>query len=141
MCIRDRSRTAIINSTKKGNKYCFRKMLCCINRSFNSSSINIYILYNFNVFRKSKYKNITCNSFWIYIIRSSTNTVSYTHLDVYKRQTVNKLIDGTKIKNTAYINQNGEDKKVPEEPENTYVEPKEEQSISKMCIRDRIYMM
>ena len=45
--------------------------------------------------------------------------------------TVNKLIDGTKIKNTAYINQNGEDKKVPEEPEHTYVEPKEEQSISK----------
>lgn len=44
---------------------------------------------------------------------------------------VNKLIDGTKIKNTAYINQNGEDKKVPEEPEHTYVEPKEEQSISK----------
>ncbi|MFR2958038.1 MAG: MucBP domain-containing protein [Clostridia bacterium] len=45
--------------------------------------------------------------------------------------TVNKLIDGTKIKNTAYINQNGEDKKVPEEPEHTYVEPKEEQHISK----------
>ena len=45
--------------------------------------------------------------------------------------TVNKLIDGTKIKNTAYINQNGEDKKVPEEPEHTYVEPKEEQSITK----------
>ena len=44
---------------------------------------------------------------------------------------VNKLIDGTKIKNTAYINQNGEDKKVPEEPEHTYVEPKEEQNISK----------
>ena len=44
---------------------------------------------------------------------------------------VNKQIDGTKIKNTAYINQNGEDKKVPEEPEHTYVEPKEEQSISK----------
>ena len=44
---------------------------------------------------------------------------------------VNKLIDGTKIKNTAYINQNGEDKKVPEEPEHTYVEPKEEQHISK----------
>ena len=44
---------------------------------------------------------------------------------------VNKLIDGTKIKNTAYINQNGEDKKVPEEPEHTYVEPKEEQSITK----------
>ena len=44
---------------------------------------------------------------------------------------VNKLIDGTKIKNTAYINQNGEDEKVPEEPEHTYVEPKEEQSISK----------
>ena len=45
--------------------------------------------------------------------------------------TVNKLIDGTKIKNTAYINQKGEDKKVPEEPEHTYVEPKEEQSINK----------
>ena len=45
--------------------------------------------------------------------------------------TVNKLIDGKKIKNTAYINQNGEDKKVPEEPEHTYVEPKEEQHISK----------
>ena len=45
--------------------------------------------------------------------------------------TVNKLIDGTKIKNTAYINQKGEDKKVPEEPEHTYVEPKEEQHISK----------
>ena len=45
--------------------------------------------------------------------------------------TVNKLIDGTKIKNTAYINQNGEDEKVPEEPEHTYVEPKEEQSITK----------
>ena len=44
---------------------------------------------------------------------------------------VNKLIDGTKIKNTAYINQNGEDKKVPEEPEHTYVEPKEEQNITK----------
>ena len=44
---------------------------------------------------------------------------------------VNKQIDGTKIKNTAYINQNGEDKKVPEEPEHTYVEPKEEQSITK----------
>ena len=44
---------------------------------------------------------------------------------------VNKQIDGIKIKNTAYINQNGEDKKVPEEPEHTYVEPKEEQSISK----------
>ena len=44
---------------------------------------------------------------------------------------VNKLIDGTKIKNTAYINQNGEDKKVLEEPEHTYVEPKEEQHISK----------
>ena len=44
---------------------------------------------------------------------------------------VNKLIDGTNIKNTAYINQNGEDKKVPEEPEHTYVEPKEEQNISK----------
>ena len=45
--------------------------------------------------------------------------------------TVNKLIDGTKIKNTAYINQNGEDKKVLEEPEHTYVEPKEEQNITK----------
>ena len=44
---------------------------------------------------------------------------------------VNKLVDGTKIKNTAYINQNGEDKKVPEEPEHTYVEPKEEQNITK----------
>ena len=44
---------------------------------------------------------------------------------------VNKLIDGTKIKNTAYINQNGKDKKVPEEPEHTYVEPKEEQNITK----------
>ena len=44
---------------------------------------------------------------------------------------VNKQIDGTKIKNTAYINQNGEDEKVPEEPEHTYVEPKEEQSITK----------
>ena len=44
---------------------------------------------------------------------------------------VNKQIDGTKIKNTAYINQNGEDEKVAEEPEHTYVEPKEEQSISK----------
>ena len=44
---------------------------------------------------------------------------------------VNKLIDGTKIKNTAYINENGEDEKVAEEPEHTYVEPKEEQSISK----------
>ena len=44
---------------------------------------------------------------------------------------VNKLIDGTKIKNTAYINQNGEDKKVLEEPEHTYVEPKEEQNITK----------
>ena len=44
--------------------------------------------------------------------------------------TVNKQVDGTKIKNTAYIN-DGEDKKVPEEPEHTYVEPKEEQSITK----------
>ena len=44
---------------------------------------------------------------------------------------VNKQIDGTVIKNTAYINENGEDEKVPEEPEHTYVEPKEEQSISK----------
>ena len=52
--------------------------------------------------------------------------------------TVNKLVDGTKIKNTAYIAEvgedgtpTGEDEKVPEEPEHTYVEPKEEQSISK----------
>ena len=45
--------------------------------------------------------------------------------------TVNKQIDGTKIKNTAYINENGEDEKVPEEPEHTYVEPKEEQNITK----------
>ena len=45
--------------------------------------------------------------------------------------TVNKLTDGTKIKNTAYINQNGEDEKISEEPEHTYVEPKEEQHISK----------
>ena len=45
--------------------------------------------------------------------------------------TVNKLADGTKIKNTAYINQNGSDKKVPEEPEHTYVEPKAEQNITK----------
>ena len=58
---------------------------------------------------------------------------------------VNKLADGTTIKNTAYINkdtdnpgnpgdepgENPEDEKVPEEPEHTYVEPKEEQSISK----------
>ena len=45
--------------------------------------------------------------------------------------TVNKLADGTKIKNTAYINQNGSDKKVSEEPEHTYVEPKAEQNITK----------
>ena len=51
---------------------------------------------------------------------------------------VNKLADGTKIKNTAYINTlkpdgqpDEEDEKVPEEPEHTYVEPKEEQSITK----------
>ena len=44
---------------------------------------------------------------------------------------VNKLIDGTVIKNTAYINQNEEDEKLPEEPEHTYIEPKEEQSITK----------
>ena len=58
---------------------------------------------------------------------------------------VNKLADGTTIKNTAYINkdtdnpgnpgdepgENPEDEKVPEEPEHTYVEPKEEQNISK----------
>ena len=45
--------------------------------------------------------------------------------------TVNKLADGTKIKNTAYINQNGSHKKVSEEPEHTYVEPKAEQNITK----------
>ena len=45
--------------------------------------------------------------------------------------TVNKLADGTKIKNTAYINEGKEDKKVPEEPEHTYVEPKAEQNITK----------
>ena len=52
--------------------------------------------------------------------------------------TVNKIIDGTKIKNTAYTTEakedgtpTGQDEKVPEEPEQTYVEPKEEQSISK----------
>ena len=45
--------------------------------------------------------------------------------------TVNKLADGTKIKNTAYINEGKEDKKVPEEPEHTYVEPKVEQNITK----------
>ena len=44
---------------------------------------------------------------------------------------VNKLADGTNIKNTAYINKGGQDEKVPEEPEHTYVEPKEEQSINK----------
>jgi len=45
--------------------------------------------------------------------------------------TVNKLADGTKIKNTAYINEGKEDKKVPEEPEHTYVEAKAEQNITK----------
>ncbi len=52
--------------------------------------------------------------------------------------TVNKLVDGTAIKNTAYTTEVGEDgtptgqdEKVPEEPEHTYVEPKDEQSISK----------
>ena len=45
--------------------------------------------------------------------------------------TVNKLANGTKIKNTAYINEGKEDKKVPEEPEHTYVEPKAEQNITK----------
>ena len=45
--------------------------------------------------------------------------------------TVNKLADRTKIKNTAYINEGKEDKKVPEEPEHTYVEPKAEQNITK----------
>lgn len=35
-------------------------------------------------------------------------------------------------KNTAYINEGKEDKKVPEEPEHTYVEPKAEQNITKM---------
>ena len=52
---------------------------------------------------------------------------------------INKLTDGTKIKNTAYIDKTGEnpgedtekDEKVPEEPEHTYVEPKEEQTITK----------
>ena len=61
-------------------------------------------------------------------IRDRTNT------DKYGKVTVHYYIqnvDGTKIKNTAYINQKGEDKKVPEEPEHTYVEPKEEQHISK----------
>ena len=61
----------------------------------------------------------------------SLNVPISTEKVVEFKVTVNKLIDGTKIKNTAYINQNGEDKKVPEEPEHTYVEPKEEQSISK----------
>ena len=46
--------------------------------------------------------------------------------------TVNKLADGTKIKNIAYVNKDGQDEKVPEEPEQTYVEPKEEQEISKI---------
>ena len=70
----------------KLRKYRFLlKILCCINRSFNSSSINIYILYNFNVFRKSKYKNITCNSFWIYIIRSSTNIIWYVCFKYYRK--------------------------------------------------------
>ncbi len=45
--------------------------------------------------------------------------------------TVNKQVDGTVIKNVAYINDGTGDKKVPEEPEHTYVEPKEEQEISK----------
>ncbi len=45
--------------------------------------------------------------------------------------TVNQIIDGTTIKNTAYINDGEQDKKVPEEPEHTYVEPKDEQDISK----------
>ena len=45
--------------------------------------------------------------------------------------TVNQIIDGTTIKNTAYINDGEQDKKIPEEPEQKYVEPKEEQSISK----------
>ena len=52
--------------------------------------------------------------------------------------TVNKLIDGTIIKNTAYTTEvdedgtpTGQEEKVPEEPEHTYVEPKDEQSISK----------
>ena len=44
---------------------------------------------------------------------------------------VNKLADGTTIKNTAFINNGVQDEKVPEEPEHTYVEPKEEQEISK----------
>ena len=52
--------------------------------------------------------------------------------------TVNKIVDGTTIKNTAYTTEVGEDgtpteqdEKVPEEPEHTYVEPKDEQEISK----------
>ena len=45
--------------------------------------------------------------------------------------TVNRLADGTKIKNTAFLEKNGQNEKVPEEPEHTYIEPKTEQHISK----------
>ena len=43
---------------------------------------------------------------------------------------VNTLVDGTILKNIVYINTNGQDEKIPEELQHTYVEPKDNPEIS-----------
>ena len=89
MCIRDRDNDHIITGLGCGeSRVFFRNLHKIADKVRNVTVTNCLPVENYEFFMNPEYnKNILSNT-WFY----SAGPVSYTHLDVYKRQTIAKQL-------------------------------------------------